>query len=81
MKKLLIILILIPSFAFAKIKNKSLDLNAKVIERCKNWDTLEDMSQKEAIRCLKALIIRNDKAIRFHNADIINLYDIIDNFN
>jgi len=81
MKKLLIILLLIPSFAFAKVKNKSLDLNARVIERCKNWDTLEDMPQKEAIRCLKALIIRNDEAIRFHNADIINLYDVIDNFN
>jgi hypothetical protein len=80
MKKLLIILLLIPSIAFAKTKNKPLDLDALVKERCKNWATLEDRPQKEVTRCLAALIARNSDTIRDHDVDITNIFDFIDDY-
>ena len=73
MKKLLIILLLIPSFANAKETKHH--LSAKVDEYCKNWETLEERPQKEVVKCLKAIITRDNEAIMVNKENIQRIYN------
>ena len=78
MKKLLIIpFLLFPSISYSKTKKQPYKhpLSAKVDEYCKNWETLEDRPQKEVVRCLKAIITRDNEAIMINKENIQQIYD------
>ena len=73
MKKLLIILLLIPSIANAKTVKS--DLAQKARERCKNWETLEKVPHEEAIRCLKTIIARMNEQEELNRINIQQIYN------
>lgn len=77
MKKLLIILLLIPSIASASAKTVKSDLADKAKEACKNWETLEDRPIKEVIKCLKAVISSNAEMTQANYINIKQLYDVL----
>lgn len=72
MKKLLIILLLIPSIANAKTVKS--DWAEKTRERCKNWETLEKVPHDEAIKCLKTIISRMNEQTELNRINIQQIY-------
>lgn len=73
MKKLLIILLIIPSIANAKtIKS---DWAEKTREKCKNWETLEKVPHDESIKCLKTIIARMNEQTELNRINIQQIYD------
>ena len=77
MKKLLIILLLIPSIANARtIKS---DWAEKTRERCKNWATLEKVPHEEAIKCLKTIIARMNEQEELNRINIEQIYNSFNN--
>jgi len=70
MKKLLIILLFLPSVAFAKINYAD-----NVLRDCKNLAKFDEMSQKEINKCFKSTLLRNSGLLRVHEENIDRLFD------
>jgi len=83
MKKLLIILLLVtPSIANAKSDKitkspKALSYEEQIKRDCKNIHKIEEIPEKEALKCLKAVVFRNYQQIKINTQEIDDIYILI----